>query len=179
MTEYRLVVEPRADLDVAATFDWYEKEQAGLGQEFLDELRATYNRVADGPLACQDLRSGIRRALVRCFPYAVYFARWGRRGRRARGASRNSRSGRMAATQGLTIAAAAAPVRAADVRPVYEDWTGVDASVRQLVGQIPWGGHPVLLAKLEAPEQRQQQKDTAAKLGAAIATSLKGLRYGG
>ena len=74
MTEYRLVVEPRADLDVAATFDWYEKEQAGLGQEFLDELRATYNRVADGPLAYQDLRSGIRRALVRRFPYAVYFA---------------------------------------------------------------------------------------------------------
>ena len=74
MTEYRLVAEPRADLDVAATFDWYEKEEAGLGQEFLAELRATYDRVADGPLAYQDLRSGIRRALLRRFPYAVYFA---------------------------------------------------------------------------------------------------------
>jgi len=51
VTEYRLVAEPRADLDVAATFDWYEKEEAGLGQEFLAELRATYDRVADGPLA--------------------------------------------------------------------------------------------------------------------------------
>ena len=38
MSEYRLVAEPRADLDVAATFDWYENEEAGLGQEFLDEL---------------------------------------------------------------------------------------------------------------------------------------------
>ena len=74
MTEYRLVAEPRADLDVAATFDWYEKEQAGLGREFLDELRATYDRIADGPLAYQDLRPGIRRALVRRFPYAAYFA---------------------------------------------------------------------------------------------------------
>ena len=74
MTEYRLVAEPRADLDVAATLDWYENEQVGLGQEFLDELRATYDRVADGPLAYQDLRSGIRRALMRRFPYAVYFA---------------------------------------------------------------------------------------------------------
>lgn len=72
MTEYRLLAEPRADLDVAATFDWYETEQAGLGEEF--ELRATYHRVADGPLAYQDLRSGVRRALVRRFPYAVYFA---------------------------------------------------------------------------------------------------------
>lgn len=74
MTEHRLVAEPRADLEVAATFNWYEKEQVGLGREFLDELRATYDRVADAPLAYQDLRSGIRRALLRRFPYAVYFA---------------------------------------------------------------------------------------------------------
>ena len=74
MSEHRLVAEPRADLDVAATFDWYENEEAGLGQDFLDELRAAYDRIADGPLAYQDLRSGIRRGLLRRFPYAVYFA---------------------------------------------------------------------------------------------------------
>jgi plasmid stabilization system protein ParE len=74
VTEYRLVAEPRADLDVAATFDWYENEETGLGREFLDELRASYDRIVDGPLGYQDLRSGIRRALLRRFPYAVYFA---------------------------------------------------------------------------------------------------------
>lgn len=74
MTGYRLVAEPRANLDVAATCDWYEKEQPGLGREFLAELRATYDRIAGGPLAYQDLRSGIRRALLRRFPHAVYFA---------------------------------------------------------------------------------------------------------
>ena len=35
-----MVAEPRADLDVAAAFDWYENEEGGLGQEFLAELRA-------------------------------------------------------------------------------------------------------------------------------------------
>ncbi len=74
MTEYRLVAEPRVALDVAAAFEWYEKERAGLGREFLDELRAAYDRIADGPLKYQHLRSGIRRALVRRFPYGVYFA---------------------------------------------------------------------------------------------------------
>ena len=49
MTEYRLVAEARAVLDVEATFDRYEKEQAGLGREFLDGLRATYDRVVGGP----------------------------------------------------------------------------------------------------------------------------------
>jgi plasmid stabilization system protein ParE len=74
VTEYRLVAEPRADLDVAATYQWYESEQAGLGLEFLEELRAAYDRIVDGPFGYQDLRSGIRRALLRRFPYAVYFA---------------------------------------------------------------------------------------------------------
>ncbi len=74
MTEYRLVAEPRDDLDLAAAFDWYENEEAGLGQKFLEELRTTYDRIADGPLAYRDLRAGIRRALLRRFPYAVYFA---------------------------------------------------------------------------------------------------------
>jgi hypothetical protein len=30
VTEYRVVAKPRVDLDVAATFKWYETEQAGL-----------------------------------------------------------------------------------------------------------------------------------------------------
>lgn len=74
MTEYRLVSEPQADLDIEAAFQWYENERSGLGLEFLDELRATYDRIVEGPLKYQELRSGIRRALVRRFPYAVYFA---------------------------------------------------------------------------------------------------------
>jgi toxin ParE1/3/4 len=74
VTEYRLISEPRADLDVEAAFEWYEKEQPGLGLEFLDELRATYDRIADGPLRYQELRGGIRRTFLRRFPYAVYFA---------------------------------------------------------------------------------------------------------
>ncbi len=74
MTEYRLVAEPRVDLDVAAAYQWYENEEPGLGLAFLDQLLATYDRIATGPLQYQDLRTGIRRALLRRFPYAVYFA---------------------------------------------------------------------------------------------------------
>jgi plasmid stabilization system protein ParE len=71
---YRLVSEPQADLEIEAAFQWYEKEQPGLGLEFLGELRAAYNRIGEGPLKYQHLRSGVRRALLRRFPYAVYFA---------------------------------------------------------------------------------------------------------
>lgn len=74
MTRYRLISDPRADLDVEAAFEWYESERVGLGLEFIDELRAAYDRIADGPLKYQPFRGGIRRALLERFPYAVYFA---------------------------------------------------------------------------------------------------------
>ena len=73
MTEYRLISEPRVDLDVEAAFEWYENERPGLGLEFLDEVRTAYGRIIDGPLKYQVLRSGIRRTLLKRFPYAVYF----------------------------------------------------------------------------------------------------------
>jgi plasmid stabilization system protein ParE len=44
-----------------------------LGIGFLEELRSTYQRILDNPLAFQEIRSGIRRALTRKFPYAIYF----------------------------------------------------------------------------------------------------------
>lgn len=74
MTPRRLVAQPAADRDIEGAFGWYESERAGLGLEFLDELRRVYVRVADGPLTYREIRSGIRRALLRRFPYAVYFA---------------------------------------------------------------------------------------------------------
>jgi plasmid stabilization system protein ParE len=74
VTAYRLVAQPRADLDIAAAYQWYEDERSGLGRQFLEELRAAYDRIGEDPLRYQQLESGIRRALLRRFPYAIYFA---------------------------------------------------------------------------------------------------------
>jgi plasmid stabilization system protein ParE len=74
VTAYRLVAQPRVDLDVAAVYRWYEDERTGLGLQFLEELRAAYDRIAADPLSYQRLESAIRRALLRRFPYAIYFA---------------------------------------------------------------------------------------------------------
>jgi hypothetical protein len=46
VTEYRLDSAPRVDRDIAAAYQWYEAEQAGLGSEFLDQLVASYDRMA-------------------------------------------------------------------------------------------------------------------------------------
>ena len=74
MKEYRFEAEAAVEFDVEAAFDWYESEERGLGLEFLEQLRAAYLRILGNPLGYQELRSGIRRALTRKFPYAVYFS---------------------------------------------------------------------------------------------------------
>ena len=74
MKEYRLEAILAVELDIEAAFEWYEREEFHLGIEFLDELRAAYVRILNHPLAYQDLRSGIRRALTRRFPYAIFFS---------------------------------------------------------------------------------------------------------
>jgi plasmid stabilization system protein ParE len=71
---YRIENKPIVDSDVEAAFEWYEGEEPGLGYEFLDEVRAAYLRIQDGPLKYHVLGSGVRRAFTRRFPYAVYFS---------------------------------------------------------------------------------------------------------
>jgi len=73
VTHYRLEANVAVELDVEAAFEWYEAEETSLGVLFLEELRSTYQRILDNPLAFQEIRSGIRRALTRKFPYAIYF----------------------------------------------------------------------------------------------------------
>jgi len=73
VTHYRLEANIAVELDVEAAFEWYEAEETRLGVLFLEELRSTYQRILDNPLAFQEIRSGIRRALTRKFPYAIYF----------------------------------------------------------------------------------------------------------
>jgi plasmid stabilization system protein ParE len=68
-----LVLRPAAVEDVKAGAEWYEAEEAGLGGSFLDEIRSTLDRVCASPRQFPEVVRGARRALVRRFPYAVYF----------------------------------------------------------------------------------------------------------
>jgi toxin ParE1/3/4 len=72
--QYRLEATPAVELDIEATFNWYEGEEAGLGFAFLNQLREAYIRILNYPLGYQELRFGVRRALTKQFPYAIYFS---------------------------------------------------------------------------------------------------------
>jgi plasmid stabilization system protein ParE len=69
----RLLVEPEAAAELDEAFTWYEGRTAGLGSEFLRAVRAVFALIRRNPEQFPRVRGDIRRALIRRFPYAVYY----------------------------------------------------------------------------------------------------------
>ena len=69
----RLVVRPEAGLDALEAASWYQGERAGLGTEFLGELRATFSRIEEGPSRFPVVFREVRRAILHRFPFGVFF----------------------------------------------------------------------------------------------------------
>ena len=49
MSYWKIVIEDLAKSDLQAAYEWYEKEKAGLGDEFLDEFEITLSLVERNP----------------------------------------------------------------------------------------------------------------------------------
>jgi len=72
----RFYAEALAELDGAAA--WYEREQPGLGAEFVEAVESALARVLENPAGFPPARNaphqmGMRHCLVRRFPYALLF----------------------------------------------------------------------------------------------------------
>lgn len=62
-----------AEADVAGAYQWYEEQSLGLGLEFLRCLEAALLSIQRTPLIYPVVHETYRRALVRRFPYAIFF----------------------------------------------------------------------------------------------------------
>ena len=69
----RFFVEPEAEADLSEAFQWYESRVAGLGGEFTRAVRALFVMIDRNPEQFGRVQGEIRRALVRRFPYAIYY----------------------------------------------------------------------------------------------------------
>jgi plasmid stabilization system protein ParE len=71
------VVRPEAERDIAAAAKWYEEESTGLGVEFVRAVDACLSGIRRWPEAHRiefpKLAPPVRRALVRRFPFGVYY----------------------------------------------------------------------------------------------------------
>lgn len=69
----RLSLRGEAEADVRAAAEWYDAQRAGLGTEFTRAVRALLATIEREPQRYPIARGEVRRALLRRFPYAVYF----------------------------------------------------------------------------------------------------------
>ena len=69
----RLTILPEARQDLAEAFDWYEEQSPGLGLEFFRCVEACVQSVRASPKLYPTVHEEYRRALVRRFPYAVFY----------------------------------------------------------------------------------------------------------
>jgi plasmid stabilization system protein ParE len=68
-----LRIDRGAEADLLEAYVWYEDQELGLGVRFLDEVDATIQRILENPTIYPLVHRTTRRALVRTFPYAVYY----------------------------------------------------------------------------------------------------------
>ena len=68
-----LILRLDAEEDVAAAYHWYEERSPGLGAEFLRAVDAGLASIERNPEGNQELYKHARRALLRRFPYGLFY----------------------------------------------------------------------------------------------------------
>ena len=63
-----------AKIELAETFDWYEVQQNGLGKRFVLALDLTKKRISAFPEISSEITTGIRRAVIKGFPYGLIYS---------------------------------------------------------------------------------------------------------
>ena len=69
----KLVIAPEAEQDLAEAYAWYERQRAGFGEEFLGCVDACIEALSRSPGMYAVVHENCRRALVRRFPYAIFY----------------------------------------------------------------------------------------------------------
>jgi hypothetical protein len=70
---WRLDVSSEAELEVFEAALRYERERPGLGFRFEADVNGLFTRMMENPFQFPEIEAGARRALVRHFPYGVFF----------------------------------------------------------------------------------------------------------
>lgn len=73
----QLLVRPAAAADIEEAYQWYERQRAGLGEEFLAAVDSLLGDIVAHPAAYAVIHRGVRRALLRRFPYAIFYRLYG------------------------------------------------------------------------------------------------------
>ena len=73
--KWHVVARPEAEDDILEAARWYDAQQPGLGDEFIDEILAAFDALAEDPLyqLRQHPTKNIRWRYAKRFPYRVVY----------------------------------------------------------------------------------------------------------
>lgn len=70
---HAVVFRPQAEAELLAAGRWYEARRAGLGAAFRSAIDVAVERISRQPELFPRVQGEMRRALMRRFPYGLYF----------------------------------------------------------------------------------------------------------
>ena len=70
---YSLSVRKEAEADIAEAYEYYESCRKNLGSDFILCIEESFARVTKNPIQYRQIYKNIHRALVRRFPYGIYY----------------------------------------------------------------------------------------------------------
>jgi plasmid stabilization system protein ParE len=65
---------PEAEQEALDAFVWYHERNPAAAAHFENEVVHAMDRIVEFPLAAPEIESGVRRLLLRRFPYALLYA---------------------------------------------------------------------------------------------------------
>ena len=68
-----IVFHPDIEYEVKASFDWYQNQALGLGDDFLTELEIAYQAIVELPDTWPKFQNDLRRFLLSKFPFSVIY----------------------------------------------------------------------------------------------------------
>ncbi len=68
-----VVLDPEARDEFDDGYDFYQRQRLGKGEQFADAVQVVLDRIGRNPQLHQCVFGDVRRAVVRRFPYCVYY----------------------------------------------------------------------------------------------------------
>ena len=70
---YTLILRQEAERDLVEAYKWYEEKVPGLGTDFLAIIERALESIQDNPARFPVIYRNVRRALMRRFPYGIFY----------------------------------------------------------------------------------------------------------
>ena len=70
---YKLILRQEAERDLVEAYKWYEEKVPGLGSNFMAVIELTLESIQENPVQFPVIYRNVRRALMRRFPYGIFY----------------------------------------------------------------------------------------------------------